>query len=536
MINYQGLIINTDQILAISNLGKTTYTFNVYETGNTTDLINLVIDELEDGTLEEKLIVYQNYFLDNLNHTDNMLVIKLTIATNAMSRLTDISGDMECYKAVSMCNWKIPGHYEGHPDCRTGSSWFTSIIKIDCPPTYVNVAEEVEVMAPATGDGNQNGGGSSPSTPYRTPCSVTSSPSATTPSNVIGGVEENQIAGSYNQSITKPFLTVKTPLDNISITAQEQYILDLHPELTSLLNNFLKDNPEEDDAIKALLGYLYEMALGDIVAGTDDYADLMCSLNSPDNFINQALKAVADGGEVDFDDKVILDASLNSNPRLKCVYKKFRAGTNKVSQYLKNFDSSFSAADLKISVDNNFQTNYPDNVGASAITLEPSNKIVEIVFNNDPNLVTSCELSPTIMVGLYLIHEMVHAEMYRRLLKCSNLTYVNTNNMTDSQFKSYMNNVKNNFSEIFSLYKNYIYQTNGVQSWQHQAMANNYRNAIKVALKDFDNNQHSGSFYDALSWIGLKGTAQWNDKPEAEKIAINMIINNAVNNEPYNCN
>ncbi|MFD2697618.1 hypothetical protein ACFSQ0_06405 [Mesonia sediminis] len=57
---------------------------------------------------------------------------------------------------------------------------------------------------------------------------------------------------------------------------------------------------------------------------------------------------------------------------------------------------------------------------------------------------------------------------------------------------------------------------------------------IKNALKDFDNNQHSDAFYNAIAWIGLKNTEAWND-PSVNQSQIDSIINNAISNETHNC-
>lgn len=37
-------------------------------------------------------------------------------------------------------------------------------------------------------------------------------------------------------------------------------------------------------------------------------------------------------------------------------------------------------------------------------------------------------------------------------------------------------------------------------------MTSHYRDMMVEVLRDFDNNQHSDEFYNAISWIGLKNT------------------------------
>ena len=66
-------------------------------------------------------------------------------------------------------------------------------------------------------------------------------------------------------------------------------------------------------------------------------------------------------------------------------------------------------------------------------------------------------------------------------------------------------------------------------------MTSHYRDMMVEVLRDFDNNQHSDEFYNAISWIGLKNTEAWND-PSVDQSAINSIITNAIQNETHNCN
>lgn len=66
-------------------------------------------------------------------------------------------------------------------------------------------------------------------------------------------------------------------------------------------------------------------------------------------------------------------------------------------------------------------------------------------------------------------------------------------------------------------------------------MAQHYINIMSTALKDFDNNAHDNTFYNALSWIGLKNTVAWNNLTQTQQDNINLIIQNAIQNENYNC-
>ena len=69
---------------------------------------------------------------------------------------------------------------------------------------------------------------------------------------------------------------------------------------------------------------------------------------------------------------------------------------------------------------------------------------------------------------------------------------------------------------------------------QHQQMAAHYRSMVVNALKDFDNNQHSNAFYNAIAWMGLKETVAWDD-PSVDQDQINNLINFAIDNETHDC-
>jgi hypothetical protein len=81
------------------------------------------------------------------------------------------------------------------------------------------------------------------------------------------------------------------------------------------------------------------------------------------------------------------------------------------------------------------------------------------------------------------------------------------------------------------------YQVNSSSptGFQHEAMAQHYRNIIKEALKQYDNNQHDDNFYETLSWFGLKNTTAWNNLSPTEKATINTNLQNIYQNEEY-CN
>ena len=191
--------------------------------------------------------------------------------------------------------------------------------------------------------------------------------------------------------------------------------------------------------------------------GTDDFGLLNEDIDGIENFLNNnvegdqinpeaaafveaVLEDCDSDQEVDFEEKVILDSTFVNNDRLKCVYNKFKSGNNTISGYLDNFLPDNSTGHLNFKADSDFAVTFPDQTDAGAITDPPVNGAdgsnvapynIDIIFNTDSSLDSSAENFPTIILAQWLIHEMVHAEMYRKLLECANLPHVNYDGYTN---------------------------------------------------------------------------------------------------------
>jgi len=97
-----------------------------------------------------------------------------------------------------------------------------------------------------------------------------------------------------------------------------------------------------------------------------------------------------------------------------------------------------------------------------------------------------------------MIHEAIHAEMWRQINSVGGVKGLSPNN-------------------FFQLWENY-HQTVDPNSFpgtpQHNDMANNYRDQIILGLRDYDLSvnkyDRAEEDYTALSWAGLMGTTEWN--------------------------
>ncbi len=209
-----------------------------------------------------------------------------------------------------------------------------------------------------------------------------------------------------------------------------------------------------------------------------------------------------------------IDPSFQNNDCLWSVYQQMGT-TSTFNNYLKNFDSQFSSADITWSASSNLASN------VNAHVTEPFNSNQMTIMFNLNNL-----NRPSLDVARTMMHELIHAEIYRKMLSCSELPYVNFNNYSTEQWRNFINNLQGNFPGIFDYYVRYQYNSSTPTDWQHQMMAQHYRDIIKDALREYDNNSSSEDVYDALSWEGLGDTWVWNNLSSQQKNNINQTLAN----------
>ncbi len=188
--------------------------------------------------------------------------------------------------------------------------------------------------------------------------------------------------------------------------------------------------------------------------------------------------------------------------KAECVYDKLNNLSGGFKAAIQKFDGKFPVSHLK------FTTSSTLSSDINAVTIPPRNYITEIQINSN-NL-----NRPNLSIARTIIHETIHAEIFRKLLSLAN-----TNGEIDvNKVKQYLN--ENNYPGLFDYYTRY-----GINGFQEEQMAQHYRTTITDILKQLDPNQ-STELYNALAWEGLIGTQAWvNTVSKADKYKICKIIN-----------
>ncbi|MGB4776450.1 MAG: hypothetical protein WBP45_14835 [Daejeonella sp.] len=121
---------------------------------------------------------------------------------------------------------------------------------------------------------------------------------------------------------------------------------------------------------------------------------------------------------------------------------------------------------------------------------------------------------PSIEVALTLLHEGIHAEIFRKILSIHGPSHLNIDN----------------FPSLFNMYAQY-------KGYQHEFIANYYVDIMGNALKQYDNNKFDMDYYKALAWRGLEGTDVYINLNAATKAGIQSKMSTVLSNRSNtNCN
>jgi len=247
-------------------------------------------------------------------------------------------------------------------------------------------------------------------------------------------------------------------------------------------------NDPSDPDMRELHDYIQNSDQNQLREDIDDYLTDENHSDEAKAFVEDAIKVDKDGGDVDFEEKIIESEEFKNDPCLGGILDEFSSSAV-VQDYLDRFDGSNPVSHLKFTV--GVDPTFPN---AEAVTYQPNNYVVEIKFNkNNISGDSATEIAST------FFHELIHAEIYRKLLSLvggPNITWSESDIFTDT----------NNFPGLYDYYTRYWFNPPNGQdptSPQHNLMGQHYIDTMTTMLQQFDPSLTQIEAA-ALAWLGLK--------------------------------
>ncbi|WP_299157724.1 hypothetical protein [uncultured Tenacibaculum sp.] len=217
------------------------------------------------------------------------------------------------------------------------------------------------------------------------------------------------------------------------------------------------------------------------------------------------------------DDKIINELT----GKAKCVYENLEKLSTNFKNAIQKFDGDFPVSHLNLIMEDlgntRGETRAPNGAGSSP------DYVITIAINSNSNI-HGVGYRPNLMTAKTIAHEVIHAEMFRKLLSLAKQGNLDFTGWSSQQQKDYIISIKKDFPGIYDYYRRH-------KNWQHQQMATHYRQTIADILSDFDNNQHSNQFYLDTAWEGLikSNIYTWTSLSKEEQDRIKKVISDYIN-------
>lgn len=191
--------------------------------------------------------------------------------------------------------------------------------------------------------------------------------------------------------------------------------------------------------------------------------------------------------------------AFKEHKRISSIYDEIKNVTN-FKKYLQKFEGKFSTAHLVFDVD-------ILDKNTLAVTHKPKTSEIKIVFNKN----IDWEKRPRIIIAYTFIHEIIHAEMFRKLLSVAN----NKGFISEAKLIKYMK--ENKKEELFNAYLESESNPKNQSEYQHEIMAKRYVSTIVEFLKDLYGDKYTDIEYKTIVWMGLSKTKAWENLPRIER-------------------
>jgi hypothetical protein len=229
---------------------------------------------------------------------------------------------------------------------------------------------------------------------------------------------------------------------------------------------------------------------------------------------------------IPFPEEEILKDPSFVGTKADCVYERLLDLSGGFRNAIQKFDGEFPVAHLKVKMADLGLTRR----GQAS---PPQNYIIDITLNNNSST-GGVNFRPNLMTAKTLIHEVIHAEIFRKMLSLSN----SNGNIDVSKLNDML--LKGDYPGMLDYYTRF-----GLNGFQHQQMAQHYRATIGRVLQEFDtgitlsDDQIPQQKYMDLAWEGLNHSniIAWNNSiSEQERTRINNVIKDYIDmHKNQNC-
>ena len=241
-------------------------------------------------------------------------------------------------------------------------------------------------------------------------------------------------------------------------------------------------------------------------------------------FSLEAIKAWNENpdAEVDFEEEIINELTGKAD----CIYKKLKQNSTNFSDAINNFDGEFPVSHLNFSINNSLPS------GNYGVTNPPNNYMINIEISN-----TQLSNVSDLGAAIAFVHEVIHAEIFRKMLSAAQTGDLDPGNMTTQQQIDYVNSLRENFPGIYDYYRERYKPT-----WNHNMMAQHYIEIIADMVEEFDNSSQPRQVYEDISWAGLReievlnNSIAWDNLSSTDQSRILNNLSQHFFNGPNNCN